>query len=487
METPDSGSITAMPPAATIGYLPQEPDRRGDETLLDYLRRRTGVAGAERAMEDAATAMGGGGDAEADAYSDALDRYLNLGGPDFDARAAATWDDLGLEPRLLSATTDVLSGGEAARASLAVILLSRFDVLLLDEPTNDLDFDGLERLERFVNGLDGGLVVVSHDRAFLDATITSVVEIDEHSHRAAEYGGGWSAYLESRSVARRHAEEAYDNYRSQRETLLERTRQQKTWAVQGVRKAKSDPTEKDKNIKAFRISSSEKVAAKAKQTERAMERLEVVDKPWEGWDLRMEIAAAPRAGAVVARLTDAVVDRGTFRLGPIDLEIGWGERVALLGPNGSGKTTLINVLLGEVELTSGDRYLGPGVVVGELGQRRARFLGEGSVLDAFIAETGLILSEARSLLAKFGLTADHVARPAALLSPGERTRAELARFMAVGVNTLILDEPTNHLDLPAIEQIEEALSSFEGTLLLVTHDRRLLDAVDLTRTIRLGE
>ena len=155
LETPDSGSITAMPPSATVGYLPQEPDRRPGEVLLDYLRRRTGVAGAEAALEATAEAMGDGGDETADAYSSALERYLSLGGPDFDARAAATWDDLGLDERLLSSTTEVLSGGEAARASLAVVLLSRFDVLLLDEPTNDLDFDGLERLERFVTGMCG--------------------------------------------------------------------------------------------------------------------------------------------------------------------------------------------------------------------------------------------------------------------------------------------------------------------------------------------
>jgi ATPase subunit of ABC transporter with duplicated ATPase domains len=188
---------------------------------------------------------------------------------------------------------------------------------------------------------------------------------------------------------------------------------------------------------------------------------------------------------VVARLDHAVASRGSFRLGPLDVEIGWGERVALVGPNGSGKTTLLEALLGRLPLASGHRWIGPGVVAGELGQDRAALAGTSTVLEAFIAATGLHVAEARSILAKFGLGADHLTRPARSLSPGERTRAELAGFQARGVNLLVLDEPTNHLDLPAIEQLEEALAGYAGTLILVTHDRQLLDAVDLTRTVDL--
>ena len=170
-------------------------------------------------------------------------------------------------------------------------------------------------------------------------------------------------------------------------------------------------------------------------------------------------------------------------LGPVDLEIGWGERVAIVGPNGSGKTTLLLALLGRLPLESGERWMGPGVVVGEMDQARDVFAGRDSLLDAFIAATGLTMADARSLLAKFGLGAEHVVRAAGTLSPGERTRAVLARFAAQGVNCLVLDEPTNHLDLPAIEQLEQALDSYDGTLLVVTHDRRLLEAVALTRAV----
>src|SRR5262249_29504189 len=160
------------------------------------------------------------------------------------------------------------------------------------------------------------------------------------------------------------------------------------------------------------------VAARAKRTEMMIERLDVVDKPWEGWELRFEIAAAPRSGAVAARFTEVVVDRGPFTLGPIDLEVRSGERVAVVGANGSGKTTLLGVLLGDIEPSAGARHIGPGVVLGTLAQARNRF-GEATLLDGFVRESGLLIGDARALLAKFGLAAEHVLRAADSLSPGE--------------------------------------------------------------------
>jgi len=481
-ESPDRGSLTATPPSLRVGSLAQEPERR-DETLLAFLSRRTGVTAAEAELERAAAALADAPDEGADAYTDALDAYLAAGGPDLDARARAVCDDVGLPARLLDASMRVLSGGEAARASLAAILLSRYDVLLLDEPTNDLDFAGLERLEAFVDGLPGGVVLVSHDRAFLERTVTRVLELDEHTHSGTEYGGGWQGYLDARATARRHAEEEYTTYRAERTRLEQRARTQREWAVQGIRAAKKDTSERDKFIRHFRVATSEKQAAKARATRDAINRLDVVEKPWEGWDLRFQVASAPRSGDIVMRLRDAVVERGAFTLGPVDLEIGWSDRVAIVGPNGSGKTTLLLALLGRLPLRAGEQWIGTSVVVGEMDQARDAFEADQPLGDAFIAATGLPLAEARSLLAKFGLRAEHVVRTAATLSPGERTRAVLARFAAQGVNCLVLDEPTNHLDLEAIEQLEQALASYDGTLLVVTHDRRLLEALELTRAI----
>ena len=207
------------------------------------------------------------------------------------------------------------------------------------------------------------------------------------------------------------------------------------------------------------------MAARARQTERALQRLEEVDKPWEPWQLRYTLATAPRAGAIVVSLSEAVVRKGGFRLGPVDLLVEWGSRLAVTGRNGAGKTTLVETVLGRAPLVSGKRSMGPSVVPGELAQHRTGLVSpDGTyagpaeqLLPAFLRLSGLELAEARSLLAKFGLGAEHVERSLATLSPGERTRAQLACFQAVGVNFLVLDEPTNHLDLPAIEQLEMAL------------------------------
>jgi len=256
----------------------------------------------------------------------------------------------------------------------------------------------------------------------------------------------------------------------------------------GVRNARRKATDNDKFGPNFRGETSEKQAAKAAQTDRRIERLQVVEEPRKEWELKLEIAVAPRAGAVVASLRGAVLARGSFTLGPVDLQIDWADRVAITGANGSGKSTLLAALLGRQPLTSGHASLGSGVVVGEVDQARALFLGEEPLAAAFgLAVPELNDADVRTLLAKFGLRAAHVRRPASTLSPGERTRAALALLQARGVNLLVLDEPTNHLDLPAIIQLEAALQSYPGTLLLVTHDRRMLAAVDTNRRLTVAD
>nr|MBA3606376.1 ABC-F family ATP-binding cassette domain-containing protein [Acidimicrobiia bacterium] len=419
-----------------------------------------------------------------DRYAVALERWLALGGADFDARLGQVAGELGLAVGLLDQPTAALSGGEAARTGLAALLLSRFDVFLLDEPTNDLDLDGLARLEEWVSSVAAGVVVVSHDRTFLARTITDVLELDEFTHGATLFRGGWEAYQEEREAARRHAWERFEAYDTRRKGLAQRAQREREWASQGVAAVRASD-EKDKNIRHFRKNQTEQLAGRAARTERAMERLEAVDKPRQPWQLRLTVDSPERSGDIVASVVGAVVARGSFTLGPIDLHVGAGERIAVVGANGSGKTTLLDVLLGRLQPDSGTARLGAGVAVGEVEQARRQLDGD-SLLRSFGDATGLDTAEVRTLLAKFGLVADHVARASSTLSPGERTRATLAVVMANGANVLVLDEPTNHLDLPAIEQLEVALDAFAGTVLLVTHDRALLERVRLTRTIELS-
>jgi ATPase subunit of ABC transporter with duplicated ATPase domains len=471
LDEPDEGAVERTPATLTVGYLPQEHDRVAGETLLRYLARRTGVAAAEADVERHS------GEWSPAAYAAALERFLALGGADLEARARTVCADLGL-PVSLEQQTTTLSGGEAARAALAAILLSRYDLILLDEPTNDLDFDGLDRLERFVAGFQGGLAVVSHDRVFLDRTVTRIAELDPWTGRLREFAGGWSDYASARDLARSKQYAAFEHAREERreiEALLHARRNQAR--AGGGFLAHATGGSDRRGTKAL--------SGKVRQAKRALERVEDVAKPYEPWELHLSLAARQRPGDRVVSLERAVGVRGDFRLGPVDVDLAPGERVAITGRNGSGKSTLLALLLGELEPAAGRRTVGRATVLGALDQRRAAYDGPENLLTTFTARTRLTPVDARTLLAKFNLGADHVERPGGTLSPGERSRAHLAELMAAGVNCLVLDEPTNHLDLEAIEELETALQAYEGTLVVVSHDRRFLEQIAPTRSIGL--
>jgi ATPase subunit of ABC transporter with duplicated ATPase domains len=348
--------------------------------------------------------------------------------------------------------------------------LSRFDVLLLDEPTNDLDFDGLERLERFVAATEAALVVVSHDRAFLDRTATRIAEIEPGRGRLREWPGGWTDYASARDADREGAYARFFEAQDRRRELDALLAARRTEARSGGAMANRRGTHA--------------LMTKVRQAERLLERNELPEKPFEPWQLQLGLRAGTRSGGMVARLTGAVVTRGGFTLGPVDLDLVPGERLAVTGRNGSGKSTLLALLRGDLDLERGSREVGRTTVIGTIEQDRVE-VGDMVLLDAFVDITGLAAVDARTLLAKFGLGADHVGRPWTTLSPGERTRAHLAWLQARSVNLLVLDEPTNHLDLEAVEQLEAALRHYDGTLVVVTHDRSFLDAIEPTRELAL--
>ena len=438
---------------------------------IRYLARRTGVAAAEAELDRLTARLAEDPD-EVGRYSDALDLFLALGGGDLDARARAVCAELGLGARLERPVTE-LSGGEAGRAALAAILLARFDVFLLDEPTNDLDLAGLARLEAFLGELEGGVIVISHDRAFLDATVTRVAELQPGTHRLREWAGGWSEYAAARDAARARAYDAFERGQERQREVAALLSRRRTEARAGGAQADRRGTHA--------------LMTKVRQAERAFERVDAPGKPFEPWELHLALEAGQRAGDVVAALRGAVVERldADFRLGPVELDLAWGERVVVTGPNGSGKTTLLAALLGELPLAAGDRVIGRQTVIGTIDQRRDAYRSTETLLDAFRTRAGLPPEDARTLLAKFGLGADHVGRPAASLSPGERTRAQLAELQARRVNMLVLDEPTNHLDLEAVEQLEHALAAFAGSVVVVSHDRRFLEAIAPDRELAL--
>ena len=478
-DQPQAGTVSMAPADAFVGWLPQEHERVPGETVAAYIARRTGCAQATADMESTAEALGGGAPGADDAYARAFDRWMASGAADLDDRIPAVLADLGLEAGAGAPMTG-LSGGQAARVALAALLLSRFDVVLLDEPTNDLDLAGLARLEDFVKGLRGGVVLVSHDREFLARCVTTVVELDQAQNAVSVYDGGYDAYLEERAVARRHAREKYEEFAATKADLVSRARTQREWSSQGVRNAMRKSPDNDKIRRAASTESSEKQAQKVRQMESRIARLDAVEEPRKEWQLQFSIGQAARSSSVVATLRDAEVRQGGFTLGPVNLQLNAGERIGITGPNGAGKSTLLRLLLGAVEPDAGSASMGASVAIGEIDQARGLLQGHLALADAVGEVLGdMTPAEVRTLLAKFGLKADHTGRPVDSLSPGERTRAALALLQARGVNLLVLDEPTNHLDLPAIEQLEEALDSYEGALLLVTHDRRLLENVRL--------
>jgi ATPase subunit of ABC transporter with duplicated ATPase domains len=332
----------------------------------------------------------------------------------------------------------------------------------------------------FVTSHDGPVLIASHDRHFLDDVATNVVELDLGQRRIGHYGGNYSDFAAARELVRRQADQAYADFAGTRDALVAQSRLRHEWATKGQQAVKRGD-EPDKHLRERDRARADKQGAKSARLRRSAERLLAVEQPRKEWQLRYSVQSGPAPAAVVATLSAAAVRRGDFQLGPVDLTLGRGDRIAVSGDNGSGKTTLLAALVGEAALSSGRQSLGARVSIGVLDQQRSVLESDLPLHDVVCRVLGQSDREAvRTLLAKFGLGVEHVDRPGRTLSMGERTRALMATFQARAVNVLVLDEPTNHLDVPAIEQLESALASYDGTLLVVSHYAAFVDALGIT-------
>jgi ATPase subunit of ABC transporter with duplicated ATPase domains len=504
VEAPDGGRVVRR---GSVGWLPQLAGTGGKEMVREAILERIGVAPASRELDRLAALLAGGALDAVEPHAAALERWLALGGADAEARLGAAASEVGLDPELLDRPMDTLSGGQAARAGLAALRTARHDVVLLDEPTNHLDAEGLERLAALLAERSGGVMLVSHDRALLAETVNEVVELDARTAKATSYAGGWEAYERERDGARRRAMAEYEQAVAVKAQLRAAAQEARRRATESAQRVRHRPNDGDKFAREWVTARADGVARRARLVAARADRHELPHRPWTPRPLGLELSAGERRGGHVVSLEGAVMRRGEWRLGPIDLALDHGDRVLLAGPNGSGKSTLLAALAGRVTLEAGTRRVSARAVIAELGQARDALGGgalpaaarrmlavpaqghefptDASLVDVVRSVTGLDETAARTALAAFGLGAEVVLRPAATLSPGERTRAELAVLAHRGATGLLLDEPTNHLDMESLEVLEGALSDWPGALVVATHDRRLREALRLERVIEL--
>ena len=477
-EQPDSGHVALIPADLRLGYLAQGLEVDPRTTLAEALHA---AAPDPRRLADELADLGAAlaADPGRDDLHHAYDRVLDQLSRAEEGRAAAVLAHLGLDALPWERPVGELSGGQKTRLALALVLLGEPDVLLLDEPTNHLDIAMLEWLEAWLAGYPGAALIVSHDRTFLDHTVTRILDLDPIHHTLRAYEGNYSDYL--------------DQY------LAERERQSSAWREQAdeIRRIRQDIARTREQARHVEITTrpnqpfvrriAKKVARKAASREKKLERYlesdERVDKPERSWQMKLAFDTLDDAhiGRDVLTLEELAVGYDRPLLAGLNLNIRAGQRVVLTGPNGAGKTTLLRTIAGRLPPLAGRARLGASVRLGYMSQEQENLDPTSTPLDTILRVAVMTETEARSFLHYFLFEGDDPLRPIAELSFGERSRLSLAKLVAEGCTFLLLDEPINHLDIPSRTRFEEALAGFPGTILAVVHDRYFIErfATDL--------
>ncbi|MCB8942787.1 MAG: ABC-F family ATP-binding cassette domain-containing protein [Ardenticatenaceae bacterium] len=471
-EHPDSGHMALSPADLRLGYLAQgfEPDP--NLTLGQLLQQRVGDPEAIEA-ELAQLGLALAEEPEREDLHLAYDAALAKLGRMDNGRIQATLAIFNLHTIDPDLSVQHLSGGQKTRLAMALIILDEPDLLLLDEPTNHLDIEMLEWLESWLADFPGGALIVSHDRTFLDRTVTRIIDLNPETQTIRDYPGSYSDYL--------------DQYLQEQEKLLSAYRDQ----VYEIRKMRQDIARtKEQALHVERTTKpnqpsvrrlAKKVAKKAKSREKKLDRYlaadERIEKPKQGWQMKLEFGEADYIGRDVLRLENLAVGYPGQPplLAHLHEEISLGQRVVLTGPNGSGKTTLLRTIAGQIAPLAGQFHLGSSVQMGYMSQEQENLEPDSTPLDTIQAVAAMNQTEARSFLHFFLFAGDDAIRPNAQLSYGERARLALARLVAMGCTFLLLDEPINHLDIPSRTRFEQALTQYNGTILAVVHDRYFIE------------
>jgi ATP-binding cassette, subfamily F, member 3 len=470
-EAPDAGSAF-LAPGATLGYLPQGLDLALDASVGEYIR--SGIPGfdaAHRAVEGLAEWLGH--DAPADmlsAYGDALSHFEALGGYAVENQIETVLSGLGLVDVALNDRMNQLSGGQRTRAGLARLLVSAPSILLLDEPTNHLDIEALEWLEQFLAGYRGAVLVVSHDRRFLDHTVRRILELDPDEHILREYPGSYSDYAEAKAREREKQWGKWKDQQVEARRMEEDIRRTKEHALSTERATNND------HMRRLAKKVAQRAKAKEKRLQRYLSSKDQVERPDAADRMHLQFAPNLRSGQVVITLKEVCMAFGEHSLfQEVTQSLQYGERVALVGPNGSGKTTLLRLVLGEYALVQGTISIGPSVRIGYMPQQQEILNPQESALETIQHISPMSETEIFNFLHYFLIYHEQVRLPTQNLSYGERARLMLARLVVSGANCLLLDEPVNHLDIPSRQQFETALEAFPGTILVSVHDRAFID------------
>ena len=473
---PSSGNIL-HPKNLNIGYMPQEIDGYQDMTGADFLSEITGVSKALSDLE-AATAQYAAmqSSASQDLYQEAYERVESLQAYTLSERITKPLARVGLETSVLDKKISELSGGQKTKLALSAILLSNFDIFLLDEPTNNLDMLGLNILEDFIKKSGSAFVMVSHDRWFIKSTCKKVAELLP-SGDIKLYTLGYDEYIQSRRKELESAEQAHEDYTEEKKRLEVSARDRAMNAQSAANNSVS--SDNDKVGTDYRKEKAANTYAKAASAiSTRLDQLHKPDKPVREINLNFRFTGTNvKLPPVAATVNGAVVEFGSVVLGPYSLVINTGQKIVIIGPNAGGKSSFIKLLAGVVKPTGGSINISNGMTIGYIDQDFSFREPNKSVLDNIIRDTGSTNSEIYNLLARFNIKKEKADSLPHALSPGQRVRALLAGVVAQGANLLILDEPTNHLDIPASNELQSALKQYDGTIVVVTHDRELIEAL----------